>query len=37
MSTSKDGKTPRRIELLTEENFGLWFVNIRAELRLKKL
>lgn len=28
--------TPR-IELLIEENFGLWFVNIRAELRLKKL
>ena len=26
-----------RIELLTEKNFGLWFVNIRAELRLKKL
>ena len=26
-----------RIELLTESNFGLWFVNIRAELRKKKL
>ena len=35
MSTSKDDR--RRIELLTEENFGSWFVNIRAELRSKKL
>ncbi len=35
MST-KDSST-RQIDALTEENFGLWFVNIRAELRSKKL
>ena len=29
--------TTRQIDALIEENFGLWFVNIRAELRLKKL
>lgn len=34
MST-KEGST--RIEQLTEENFGSWFVDIRAELRSKKL
>ncbi len=32
---SDQGST--RIELLTEHNFGSWFVNIRAELRKKKL
>ncbi|KAF6218139.1 hypothetical protein HO133_006098 [Letharia lupina] len=36
MST-KDSGTTRQIELLTEENFSSWFVNIRAELRTKKL
>ena len=33
MSTTKDTK----IELLTEKNWSLWFVNTRAELRSKKL
>ncbi|KAF6231597.1 hypothetical protein HO173_010129 [Letharia columbiana] len=36
MST-KDSGTTRQMEHLTEENFGSWFVNIRAELRSKKL
>lgn len=36
MST-KDFSSTRQIDALTEENFGLWFVNIRAELRSKKL
>lgn len=35
MST-KDSRS-RQIELLTEHNFSSWFVNIRAELRTKKL
>ena len=26
-----------KIEPLTEDNFSLWFVDIRAELRTKKL
>ena len=36
MTTTKDSGT-RQIELLTEDNFPSWFVNIRAELRTKKL
>ena len=36
MSSSKDSHHTR-IEPLTEENFGSWFVNIRAELRSRKL
>ena len=35
MSTKENGT--RQIELLTEDNFPSWFVNIRAELRIKKL
>lgn len=37
--SSKDSSSSstRQIELLTEENFRSWFVNIRAELRSKKL
>lgn len=34
MSTKEEST---RIEQLTKENFGSWFVNIRAELRSKKL
>ncbi|KAF6221946.1 hypothetical protein HO133_001914 [Letharia lupina] len=36
MSTEDSG-TIRQIEHLTGENFGSWFVNIRAELRSKNL
>ena len=36
MST-KDNETRYHIELLIEDNFPSWFVNIRAELRIKKL
>ena len=35
MSTKDNGT--RQIELRTEDNFSSWFVNIRAELRTKKL
>ena len=35
--SSKESNNTRQIELLTEKNFGSWFVNIRAELRTKKL
>ena len=37
MSTSKDSGTTRQFDALTEQNFGSWFVNIRAELRSKEL
>ena len=39
MATSKDQGNGSRIAiaLLTDKNFGSWIVNIRAELRSKKL
>ena len=36
MSTAEDGSN-KKIESLTEGNFSSWFVDIRAELRTKKL
>ena len=37
MSTTKETSSESQIELLTEENYLSWFVDIRAKLRSKKL
>ena len=37
MASSTKESSETQIELLKEDNFSIWFVDIRAKLRLKKL